>query len=172
MVAQGAGRGGASDDRDDIPSIPEEVWRKFLADSEPAIRASAPREPSARERAPGRPSPPPVTDETTPRARRPYVPAAHDETDAVGELWQPEDAWTGPKWREPDGRGRLRRVGRALGTAAAITLALAAWAHLPTGTGGAHQAPDETSVGQPEGTSWADRPEDQGSPPQPSEAPE
>nr|WP_240449465.1 hypothetical protein [Streptomyces harenosi] len=42
------------------PDVPEEVWQKFLADSEDAIRGSAPREPSARERLPGGwPGPPP-----------------------------------------------------------------------------------------------------------------
>ncbi|WP_052808653.1 hypothetical protein [Streptomyces cyaneogriseus] len=36
------------------PDVPEEVWQKFLADSEDAIRGGfAPREPSARERVPG-----------------------------------------------------------------------------------------------------------------------
>lgn len=35
------------------PDVPEEVWQKFLADSEDAIRGSAPREPAARERVPG-----------------------------------------------------------------------------------------------------------------------
>ncbi|MEU2561691.1 hypothetical protein ABZ626_20485 [Streptomyces longispororuber] len=35
---------------DDEASIPDEVWRKFVEDSERDIRASAPKEPSARAR--------------------------------------------------------------------------------------------------------------------------
>jgi hypothetical protein len=35
------------------PDVPDEVWQKFLADTEDAIRDSAPREPSARDRVPG-----------------------------------------------------------------------------------------------------------------------
>ncbi|MGA4840118.1 hypothetical protein [Streptomyces sp. G45] len=35
---------------DDEASIPDEVWRKFAEDSERDIRASAPKEPSARAR--------------------------------------------------------------------------------------------------------------------------
>lgn len=97
------------------PSVPEDVWRRFLEDDERAILASAPREPSARERTPGwRPGPPLA---------------------AVGELWQPEEPWPGPAWRDLDRRARLRRVGRVLGTAAAVAVALTAWSQLSTGPG-------------------------------------
>ena len=37
------------------PYVADQVWLKFLSDTERAIRTSAPREPSARERAPGWP---------------------------------------------------------------------------------------------------------------------
>ncbi|NEC72227.1 hypothetical protein G3I25_11610, partial [Streptomyces rochei] len=41
-----------------VPHVPEDVWRRFLEDDERAIRASALREPAARERTPGwRPAP-------------------------------------------------------------------------------------------------------------------
>ncbi|MEU9571066.1 hypothetical protein AB0D62_14470 [Streptomyces massasporeus] len=42
-----------------VPPVPDEVWLSFLTDSESAIRLSAPREPSARERAAGRQLQPP-----------------------------------------------------------------------------------------------------------------
>jgi hypothetical protein len=37
-------------DDDEPPAVPEEVWELFLTDSEPRIRATAPKEPSARAR--------------------------------------------------------------------------------------------------------------------------
>ncbi|MFI5687223.1 hypothetical protein [Streptomyces sp. NPDC051636] len=83
---------------------PDEVWQRFLRDSERAIRHTAPREPSAEV-----------------RMAQPYL---HEEP--VGELWQPEERPTGPTWRELDGPARRRRVGRVLGAAAAIALALPA----------------------------------------------
>lgn len=55
---------------------PESIWTRFLADSEEAIARSAPREPSARERA-GR----------------------LDANDHVGDAWSREDALTEPAWR-------------------------------------------------------------------------
>ncbi|AQS67558.1 hypothetical protein [Streptomyces pactum] len=112
---------------DGTPSVPDHVWRKFLEDDEHAIRASAPREPAARERTSGwRPGPPP---------------------DVVGEPWDPEDPWAGPVWRELDGRARIRRVGRVIGTAAAVALALTAWSQLSTGPGTPGGGPADT-IGQ------------------------
>ncbi|MEU6345316.1 hypothetical protein ABZ883_30690 [Streptomyces sp. NPDC046977] len=35
---------------DDIPSVPDDVWDRFVGDTEASIRASAPKEPSARAR--------------------------------------------------------------------------------------------------------------------------
>lgn len=107
-----------------VPHVPEDVWRRFLEDDERAIRASALREPAARERTPGwRPAPPPA---------------------AVGELWRPEDPWPGPAWRELDRRARVRRVCRVLGTAAAVALALTAWSQLSTGPGTPGGEPADT----------------------------
>ncbi len=97
-----------------VPHVPEDVWRRFLEDDERAIRASALREPAARERTPGwRPAPPP-------------------------------DPWPGPAWRELDRRARVRRVCRVLGTAAAVALALTAWSQLSTGPGTPGGEPADT----------------------------
>jgi hypothetical protein len=109
----GGGRG-TPDEPDGTPPIPDDVWLRFLTDSEQAIRASAPREPSAKERAAGRQLQPPY---------------------AVGDLWQPEDLWVRVAWRDLDRRAKVRRVGRVIATAAAVALALGAWSHLSTGVG-------------------------------------
>lgn len=53
MTASGPGSGDIPGEPDGTPSVPEYVWRLFLEDDERAIRASAPREPSARDRLPG-----------------------------------------------------------------------------------------------------------------------
>ncbi|MBC9729436.1 hypothetical protein [Streptomyces sp. TRM68367] len=137
MTTVGPGSSGA-DDGDGAPPVPEEVWHRFLADSERAIRASAaPREPAARERARGR--------HPRPRDMRRWIRRSDDETDAVGELWQREEPPAGPKWRDLDRRARFRRAGRVAGTAAAVALAMAAWSQLSTGAG--------TPAGGPGGTS-------------------
>lgn len=104
------------------PPVPDTVWQRFLDDSERAIRRSAPREPSARERA-----------------------AAAPEPDAVGELWQPPELSYGPAWRDLDGPARRRRVGRVLGTIAGAALALSALSLLPAGSGGAPAGPDDAT---------------------------
>ncbi|GGQ26126.1 hypothetical protein ACFFKE_18275 [Streptomyces mutabilis] len=130
MTASGPDSGATPNEPDEpggVPPVPEDVWRKFLEDDERAIRASALREPAARERTPGwQPGPPPT---------------------AVGELWLPEDPWPGPAWRELDGRARVRRVGRVIGTAAAVALALTAWSQLSTGPGTPGGEPADT-IGQ------------------------
>jgi hypothetical protein len=112
-----------------VPPAPDDVWLRFLTDSEAAIRDSAPREPSARERAAGRQLQPPHT---------------------VGDLWQPEDLWVRVAWRDLDRRAKVRRVGRVAATAAAVALALGAWSQLSTGAGTGHR-PGETTVRQVEG---------------------
>ncbi|KAB1139046.1 hypothetical protein F7R91_41275 [Streptomyces luteolifulvus] len=137
------------------PDSPEEIWLKFLTDSEAAIRRSAPKEPSARARSP----------EWRPRTGNPDRPEQrpgqpHDcETDAVGELWQPDEPRVGPAWRDLDGRARFRRVGRVVASTAAITLALGAWSWLSTGSGAPDDTPEDTLVQQleepPPGTSPA-----------------
>ncbi|AKZ58128.1 Membrane protein [Streptomyces ambofaciens ATCC 23877] len=133
MTASGSDSGAApdeADERDGVPPVPEDVWRRFLQDDERAIRASAPREPSARERTPGwRPGPAPA---------------------GVGEPWHPEDPRTGPAWRELDTRARLRRTGRVIGTAAAVALALTAWSQLSAGPGTPGGGPADTIGRRPE----------------------
>ncbi|MEU7470097.1 hypothetical protein AB0A94_16475 [Streptomyces sp. NPDC044984] len=135
MTAQRPDDGGTPKERDDgTPSLPEDVWQRFLTDNERAIRATAPREPSAlqRTRAGG------------------GVPREDAGVEAVGELWHPDDPWDGPSWREMDRRARLRRVGRVVGTAAAIALALGAWSQLSTGAGTPDGKPGDTVLQQSE----------------------
>ncbi|MEU1045568.1 hypothetical protein ABZ400_10470 [Streptomyces sp. NPDC005897] len=138
MTASGPGSGDTPGEPDGAPEVPEDVWRLFLEDDERAIRASAPREPSARDRVPGwRPEEPPAGH-----------PGHTDRTrGTVGEAWRREETWTGPAWRELDGRARLRRTGRVLGTAAAVALALTAWSQLSTGPATPGSGPAET-IGQ------------------------
>ncbi|MFD5284595.1 hypothetical protein [Streptomyces rubrogriseus] len=134
MTASGPGGGDTPDGPHDAPAVPEYVWRLFLEDDERAIHASAPREPAARDRVPGSQPEPPA--DRPGRAR-----------DTVGEPWRREDAWAGPSWRELDGRARLRRTGRVLGTAAAVALAVTAWSQLTTGPATPGGGPAET-IGQ------------------------
>ncbi|MFF5959040.1 hypothetical protein [Streptomyces luteogriseus] len=86
-------------------SIPDDMWEKFLEDSERDIRSSAPKEPSARARM------------VTERLR---------EQDTRGEL--PPGWRTGPAWQEMDGRAaRRRKLWAVLGvvvTAAVVLVAL------------------------------------------------
>ncbi|WP_231156049.1 hypothetical protein [Streptomyces sp. CNZ748] len=144
MTAQGPDDGGTPQDRQDgVPSLSDDVWQRFLMDDEHAIRSSAPKEPSARQRASGRlPQPAARTEAAT--ARR------YDTADAVGDLWHPDDPWEGPSWRDLDGRARMRRVGRVVGTAAAIALALGAWSQLSTGAGTPAEGPGDTVLQQSE----------------------
>lgn len=132
MTTRESGKGEIPDEPEGTPPIPDEEWLKFLSDSEHAIRASAPREPSAQERAPGwHPHPRPDGEKgNTDGPER--TPRSHERADAVGELWQPEEPHSGPAWGDLDARARLRRVGRVIATAAAITLALGAWSWLST----------------------------------------
>ncbi|MFC8218578.1 hypothetical protein ACFUTY_10420 [Streptomyces sp. NPDC057362] len=146
MTASGPGGGDTPDQPDGTPSVPEYVWRLFLEDDERAIRASAPREPAARDRFPGRQPEPPADRPARPvRSSSPSSPSLTSDT--VGEAWRPEDRWAGPAWRELDGRARARRVGRVLGTAAAVALALTAWSQLSTGPVTPGSGPAET-IGQ------------------------
>lgn len=86
-------------------SIPDDVWERFVQDSERDIRLSgAPKEPSARARM------------VTERLR---------QEEARGA--QPEGWRTGPAWREMDGRAsRRRRLWAILGVPVAIAVALVA----------------------------------------------
>ncbi|HET9382631.1 MAG TPA: hypothetical protein VFP69_17625 [Streptomyces sp.] len=176
MITDWPSPDGTPDEPDATQPVPDEVWRKFLCDSEHAIRVSAPREPSARERRRG-PSPADGTtgtrdatgagattgagdaggrgprrggDRARERAGR-RRPAAPDPVDGV---WGPDDPWAGPAWRELDGRARLRRAGRVVATGVAITLALGAWSHLSTGAGTpVDGGPHRTTVEQLDGLS-------------------
>ncbi|MFI5571558.1 hypothetical protein ACIA6T_30300 [Streptomyces sp. NPDC051740] len=136
MTAQRPDDGGTPEERDGTPSLPEDVWRRFLTDNERAIRATAPREPSALQR---------TRQHTGGGAAR-----GDADVEAVGDLWQPDGPWDGPSWREMDGRARLRRVGRVVGTAAAIALALGAWSQLSTGAGTPAEGPGDTVLQQSE----------------------
>ncbi|MFJ9902143.1 hypothetical protein ACIRVK_04410 [Streptomyces sp. NPDC101152] len=82
------------------PSIPDDVWEKFLKDSERDIHGSAPKEPSARARM------------VTERLRN------QEARGALPEGWR-----TGPAWQQEKGR-RGRRIGGALAVllAAAVTV--------------------------------------------------
>ncbi|MCI4145260.1 hypothetical protein [Streptomyces sp. MMS20-AI2-20] len=143
MTAQGPDDGGTPRDGEDgVPSLPDDVWQRFLRDSEHAIRTSAPKEPSALQRAAGRSFQPP------PHARP--EPPRREAPDAVGDLWHPDDPWDGPPWRDLDGRARLRRVGRVVGTAAAIALALGLWSQLSSGAGTPAEGPGDTVLQQSE----------------------
>ncbi|MFE7896837.1 hypothetical protein ACFU3E_04690 [Streptomyces sp. NPDC057424] len=122
------GRGTPHEPRGVSP-VPDDVWLRFLMDSESAIRVSAPREPSAKERAAGRQLQPPH---------------------AVGDLWQPEELWVRVAWRDLDRRAKVRRAGRFLATAASVALALGAWSQLSTGAGTGHR-PGDSTVRQVEG---------------------
>ncbi|MEU0384662.1 hypothetical protein [Streptomyces chartreusis] len=133
MTTPEPGGQGTPDDSDATPSGAGEVWLKFLADNERAIRASAPREPSARERASARPRRRLDAGRQSPRGPRPDHTPADDSAEAVGDLWQPEGP--GPAWRELDGPARLRRASRVIATVTAIGLALGAWSWLSTKEG-------------------------------------
>ncbi|WP_367321283.1 hypothetical protein [Streptomyces sp. HUAS ZL42] len=88
----------------DGSSIPDDVWEKFVKDSERDIRASAPKEPSARARM------------VTERLRR---------QEARGEL--PEGWRTGPDLQEISGRAvRRRRRWAILGVPLAVAVAVVA----------------------------------------------
>ncbi|MGW3682417.1 hypothetical protein [Streptomyces prasinus] len=137
--------GETPEDRDRTPSVPDEVWQRFLMDDERAIRATAPIEPSALQRASGWRPGPAVTD-----ARDRTEGQVADTTGAVGDLWHPDDPWEGPSWRNLDGRARVLRVFRVVGTAAAIALVLGAWSLLSTGAGGPSQGPADTVLQQSE----------------------
>ncbi|GHE46540.1 hypothetical protein QWL27_30655 [Streptomyces thermocarboxydus] len=151
MTVQGPDDGGTPRDREDgVPSLPDDVWQRFLMDSEQAIRTSAPWEPSAVQRAAGRSPQPPQPPRAPEPAQRPSPPPRHDTPDPVGDLWQPDDPWEGPAWRDLDARARLRRIGRVVGTAAAIALALGAWSQLSTGAGAPAEGPGDTVLQQSE----------------------
>jgi hypothetical protein len=113
-----------------LDPVPESVWEKFLTDSEEAILRSAPREPSAGERA-------------APRGNG----RGTRSGDAVGELWRLDDR-PGPAWRHLGTRDRLRRAGRVLGAAAILGLLLGLFSCLPAGSPRPLEEPQEAGPRQ------------------------
>ncbi|MFM9370686.1 hypothetical protein [Streptomyces sp. Da 82-17] len=121
--------------------VPDEVWDRFLRDDEDAIRRTAPREPSARERTvdlfgtgagPARRPDGLGADPARPD-RLGADPAGPDRVgaDAVGELWLPRAVRDSAAWRDLDGRGRIRRAARVLGAVTVLAAALALLSLLP-----------------------------------------
>ncbi|WP_437034160.1 hypothetical protein [Streptomyces sp. enrichment culture] len=138
--------------RPESSSLPDEVWEKFVRDSERDIRASAPKEPSARARM------------VTGRLR------AMDEAQARrggggGRRWggkraaapaRPEGWRTGPAPRGTDGRASRRRRGwSVVGVLAAAALTVvavdpsAALSWLPGGLGDGTGGADATATRSP-----------------------
>ncbi|MEU3252491.1 hypothetical protein [Streptomyces sp. NPDC006997] len=132
---------------DDSGGAPDEVWRRFAEDCRRSPATGVPREPSARERAAG--------------ARV----AAPGPADAVGELWQPDDARETPAWRDLDGPGRRRLVCRALGAAAAVVLFLLVASGGPGSGREGYETPGGSMVQQSEDAP-TDRPTTAESPPE------
>ncbi|MFD8421246.1 hypothetical protein [Streptomyces sp. NPDC059466] len=100
-------RAGEPEERPGESSVPDEVWERFIRDSERDIRASAPKEPSARARM------------VTERLR---------QREAQGV--EPEGWRTGPAWQEirkAEGRtARRRRLWAIIGVPLAAAVALVA----------------------------------------------
>ncbi|MFG2375950.1 hypothetical protein ACGFY9_31320 [Streptomyces sp. NPDC048504] len=95
-----------------IPEIPDDVWEQFARDTERDIRASAPKEPSARAR------------EVTERLKKDDSRAKRK---GKGKRQEPEGWRTGPAWQEMNGRARRRRRAWAvLGVPLAIAVAVVA----------------------------------------------
>lgn len=140
------------------PSFADEVWQKFLNDSEHAIQASAPEEPSAFQRATPDQRAPLGADATRwPTECRNLSWVAHSGSrqhlpDAVGELWQPEEPWRGPAWRDMDGRAKRRRVARGLVTVAAILALLKTASCLPTSSDNPSGRSADATSQQPDDT--------------------
>ncbi|MCX4885688.1 hypothetical protein [Streptomyces sp. NBC_00847] len=144
MAAEDPGQGGSPDEGGGVPSIPDAVWRRFLGDTEQAIRASAPRELSARERAVGsRPDPADSHSMRQEQRGNASVEPPPASFDAVGEAWQPDDPLPGPAWRDMAGPARLRRAGRILATVALVLVAVGALSYASSRSG----APGGTPTG-------------------------
>lgn len=146
VTMHGRGDNPTPEEPDSKSHVSDAVWLKFLSDTECAIRSSAPREPSARERAPGWPDA--AATGTSDRWTRHHDPAT-SQADAVGDLWQPAEVPRLP-WRDLDDQGRLRRVGSVIAAVAATALTLAAWSQLATSGGTPHDGPGDITLQQPE----------------------
>lgn len=152
MTEQGAGGGPRGYDGG-MPAVPDEVWARFAHDTERAIARSAPREPSARERAGGGGIDAPGWNpgEAVGSAWIPAEPTASawNPAEAVGELWQPEVRPARPAWRDLDARARRRRIARLLGAAGAVVLLWAVASGAPVGPRDGY-APGDATVKQSE----------------------
>jgi len=96
------------------PEIPDDVWEQFARDTESEIRASAPKEPSARAR------------EVTERLKSDDG-KGKGKGKRKGKRQEPEGWRTGPAWQEMNGRAqRKRRWRAALGVPLAIAVAVVA----------------------------------------------
>ncbi|GAB2465839.1 hypothetical protein [Streptomyces incanus] len=105
--------------------LPDDVWEKFVEDSERGIRASAPKEPSARARM--------VTerlramDEAQAAANGAGKKRRRGRSRPAAAPALPEGWRTGPAWRDMDGRAKRRRnVWSAVGVLLAAAVAVAA----------------------------------------------
>lgn len=127
----------------DTPPFPDEMWRRFLDDDEQAIRRTAMREPSARERALGA-----------------GLPLTHDTAKAgspalVGQAWQPMPRGGCPRGprQERGSRQRRAQLGRAAGCAALLLLFLGTVGRGPGGSAPAnHPGAGNTQLKQSEAT--------------------
>ncbi|MCZ4096210.1 MULTISPECIES: hypothetical protein [Streptomyces] len=116
----------------DESAIPDDVWEKFVQDSEQDIRAQAPKEPSARARM------------VTERLRREAELA--EQQQKKNKRWgrapkakpgEPAGWRTGPAWQDREGRATRRRLRGALGVLLTVGVLLAvlnpstavAWLH-------------------------------------------
>ncbi|MDO0909871.1 hypothetical protein QQM39_03035 [Streptomyces sp. DT2A-34] len=70
--------------------------------------------------------------------------------EAVGELWQPEDLWSGTAWRDMDGRARRRRIGRAVGVVASVIIVSGTASHLSAGSGDEYEGHRDVTSQQTE----------------------
>ncbi|MEV6940791.1 hypothetical protein AB0N07_01965 [Streptomyces sp. NPDC051172] len=123
MVVDDPEQGGTPGYGGGVPPVPDAIWRKFLDDTEQAIRASTPRELSAQERAAEvRPDPAHPQGKRRQIRRGVFSETGPGSLDAVGEVWEPEEVWTRPAWRDMDGPARRRRVGRVFHAVAAALL--------------------------------------------------
>jgi hypothetical protein len=102
------------------PTVPDDVWERFAADSERDIRASAPKEPSARARM--------VTERLRLQdAREAERATRRTSRKEARPAARPEGWRTGPAWREMDGRAaRRRRLWAILGVPLAVAVAFVA----------------------------------------------
>ncbi|MFJ9119183.1 hypothetical protein ACIRJO_26970 [Streptomyces sp. NPDC102394] len=161
MNEKDRGQDGAFEAGDGKSAMPDAVWRKFLDDTEEDIRASAPLELSARERAAKR-LPGPVDEEPVRHDRKENAsdkpgPARLEE---VGEVWTEEEQWPGLSWRDMDGPARRRRAGRTLAAIAAVVMAAGALCYASDRSDTGNPLRDATSTPSGEGPTTGSAPDE------------